>query len=66
MAEYRNIDLKPISPMVEGYGAIAQAKWAAWRRKEGAEDISEEKPDDQMALVATVLDPVFGSAAPES
>lgn len=66
VAEYRNVDLKPISPVVKGYGAIAQAKWAAWRRKEGVEDISEENLDDQMALVVTVLDPVFGSAAPQS
>ena len=66
VAEYRNVDLKPISPVVKGYGAIAQAKWAAWRRKEGVEDISEENLDDQMALVVAVLDPVFGSAAPES
>jgi len=66
VAEYRNVDLKPISPLVKGYGAIAQSKWAAWRRKEGVEDISEEKLDDQMALVATVLDPVFGSAATDS
>lgn len=34
VAEYRNVDLKPISPVVKGYGAIAQAKWAAWHRKE--------------------------------
>ena len=42
-----------------GYGEVAQPKWAAWRRKEGVDDISEELLDDQVALVAEHLDPVF-------
>lgn len=48
--------------MIEGYAATGQmqAKWAAWRRKEGLEDISEANLDDQMRCVASVLDPVFG------
>jgi hypothetical protein len=59
VATFRNVELRPIGPVVSGYGAIAQAKWAAWRRKEGLEDISEEDLDRQMALVAAILDPVF-------
>ncbi|WP_051415690.1 nucleotidyl transferase AbiEii/AbiGii toxin family protein [Nocardiopsis sp. CNT312] len=59
VARYRKVELVPISPVVEGYGAIGQTKWAAWRRKEGLEDISEADLDDQMAKVAEVIDPVF-------
>jgi len=44
-----------------GYGTIAQQKWAAWRRKEGLEDISEESLDSQMELVSSYLDPVFSN-----
>lgn len=59
VASYRGVELRPISPVIDGYGEIGQNKWAAWRRKEGLGEISEENLDDQMALVAAVLDPVF-------
>ena len=59
VAAFRGVELVPISPVVDGYGEVAQDKWAAWRRKERLGEISEEKLDDQMALVAAVLDPVF-------
>lgn len=28
------VTLEPIAPHLVGYGAVGQAKWAAWRRKE--------------------------------
>lgn len=61
VARYRRVALGPIAPVVEGYAATGemQTKWAAWRRKEGLEDISEANLDDQMRRVASVLDPVF-------
>jgi hypothetical protein len=42
-----------------GYGAVAQAKWSAWRRKEHLESACEEHLDDQITLVASCPDPVF-------
>ncbi|MBO0610911.1 nucleotidyl transferase AbiEii/AbiGii toxin family protein [Myceligenerans salitolerans] len=60
VAGYRKVDLAPIGELVAGYGDIAQGKWAAWRRKEGLQDITEPLLDDQIERVATVLDPVFG------
>lgn len=57
VAGYRQVQLRPIAPLLAGYGALAQTKWAAWRRKENLQDISEELLDDQIALVAAVLDP---------
>lgn len=62
VARYRQVELGPLAPVVSGYGAVAQAKWAAWRRKEHVEDISEPDLDDQMVKVVKVLDPVFLSA----
>jgi hypothetical protein len=62
VARYRHVELGPITAVVSGYGAVAQAKWAAWRRKEHVEDISEPDLDDQMVKVAKVLDPAFVSA----
>lgn len=60
VARYRGVTLEPIAPHVVGYGQISQAKWAAWRRKERLEDVCEVDLDQQMALVAAYLDPVFG------
>ncbi|HWM04068.1 MAG TPA: nucleotidyl transferase AbiEii/AbiGii toxin family protein, partial [Actinophytocola sp.] len=60
-ARYRQVELRPVATLVEGYAEIGQAKWAAWRRKEGVEDVSEENLDDQMAKVIAIWDPVFAS-----
>jgi len=63
VARYRGVTLTPITSVIAGYGAIGQAKWAAWRRKEKMEHLSEPDLDAQMARVAAILDPVF-SAGP--
>ena len=65
VARYRRVTLRPVAASVAGYGAIAQAKWAAWRRKEGLEDMCESDLDDQMCEVIAILDPVF-QAGPSS
>lgn len=59
VARYRTVALEPIAPHVVGYGKIGQAKWAAWRRKERLEAVCEADLDQQIALVASCLDPVF-------
>ncbi len=59
VARYRGVTLGPSAPHVIGYGQIGQAKWAAWRRKERLEAVCEADLDEQMALVASYLDPVF-------
>lgn len=62
VARYRGVTLTPIVQVVAGYGAISQVKWAAWRRKEKMEHISEPDLDTQIARVAEILDPVFSRA----
>jgi hypothetical protein len=59
VARHRGVTLEPVTPHLTGYGEVAQAKWAAWRRKEQLESVCEEQLDDQIALVAAHLDPVF-------
>jgi hypothetical protein len=59
VAHHRGVTLEPVAPHLVGYGAVAQAKWAAWRRKEHLESACEENLDDQITLVASCLDPVF-------
>lgn len=59
VALHRDVTLEPVTPHLAGYGAVAQAKWAAWRRKEHLESACEENLDDQIKLVCEILDPVF-------
>ena len=59
VARYRGVSLEATAPHLVGYGDVAQAKWAAWRRKEGLEAVCAELLDDQVEQVAAVLDPVF-------
>ena len=59
VARHRGVALEPVAPHLAGYDAVAQAKWAAWRRKERLESACEENLDDQVVLVVEVLDPVF-------
>ena len=51
VARYRQVTLGPVAATVAGYGAVSQAKWAAWRRKEGIEGLCEPDLDDQMLKV---------------
>jgi len=66
VARHRGVTLEPIAAHVVGYGQIGQAKWAAWRRKERLEAVCEADLNEQIALVAFYLDPVFsrGDAPP--
>lgn len=59
VARHRGVALEPIAPHVVGYGQVGQAKWAAWRRKERLEAVCEADLDQQIALVASYLDPVL-------
>lgn len=61
VANHRNVELQPITNVIQGYGEMGQTKWSAWRRKEHFEQICVEYLDDQMILVAAILDPVFGA-----
>lgn len=59
VARHRGVTLEPIAPHLVGYGAVGQAKWAAWRRKEQLESVCEETLDEQINLVTNIIDSVF-------
>ena len=59
VANYRGVKLRNVNQVIAGYGDLSQAKWAAWRRKNKLQDVCEEQLDDQMKLVAEILNPVF-------
>lgn len=54
VARFRGVTLEPTAPHLTGYGAVAQAKWAAWRRKEHLESACEADLDDQISWSRTV------------
>ena len=60
VADYRGVTLRPLAPLLKGYGALYQAKWAAWRRKEQLDDRTEANLDDQITRVAAWIDPILG------
>lgn len=59
VAAHRGVEVRPITPLITGYGTTGQLKWAAWRSKAGVQGLSEELLDDQMKKVADVLDDLF-------
>lgn len=66
VAQYRKVTLEPVSRHLDGYGSVGQVKWAAWRRKQELESVSAELLDEQVAIVAEILDPIFSSRQPET
>ncbi len=41
VAAYRQVELSPLSETLEGFAELAQARWAAWRRKQRLNDTPE-------------------------
>ena len=68
VVQHRGFDLEPLADYVDGYGAAPgmQAKWTAWRRKEGLEERTEANLDDQLADIVAFLDPVFSGELPDT
>lgn len=62
-AKHRGIAIRSISGLMDGYGDVYQSRWAAWRKKESMEEKTETDLDNQLARIATVIDPVLVSAA---
>jgi hypothetical protein len=63
VAKYRGISLRPITPVLRGYGVVGQSKWAAWRQKERLQASCEESLDAHIIRVAAILDPIFSQGA---
>ena len=66
VARHRHVVLGPVAPLVAGYGAIAQRKWAAWRRSQEMTDRCLEQLDEQMSELVTFIDPVFATRLPSN
>lgn len=58
VAEHRQITLETLETVLDGYGEIGQAKWAAWRRKQQLEDRSPESFGELIRAFIEFADPV--------
>ncbi|WP_221620276.1 nucleotidyl transferase AbiEii/AbiGii toxin family protein [Arachnia propionica] len=63
VAQFRGVLVGSVAETLKGYGMAGQRKWAAWRRKEGLEAVSQASLEDQAMLVAGFMDPILGKQA---
>ena len=52
VSTYRNAEMGPLRPVLDGYPALAQAKWHAWRTRQNLED---RLPADSHEVLESVL-----------
>ncbi len=52
VAEHRETSVEPLAEVLDGYAALAQPKWSAWRRKQQLGNT----PADFQELLASVID----------
>jgi len=60
IAAHRGAALAPIAALLPEYPAIAQAKWAAWRRRPDVVDGLPESFAEVLRAVSQFIDPVTG------
>lgn len=56
IARHRHADLLPIADLTATYPAVAQSRWAAWRRRQALTDELPEQFADVLAEVAALID----------
>jgi hypothetical protein len=62
-ARYRGARLAPLAETLDGYGAIGQQRWEAWRRKQRLDDRLPAQFSDVITNVVAVADPAITSTA---
>jgi Nucleotidyl transferase AbiEii toxin, Type IV TA system len=65
VAAHRSATLAPLAEVLDGYGPIAQAKWAAWRTKQQLEQRVPESFQTLIDTVAAFADPAINESAAE-
>ena len=65
VAEHRQVTLRPLAVVTDGYDAIAQNKWRAWRRKNKLDTDCHEDFANQLADVLEFVDPIFTRLVPD-
>jgi Nucleotidyl transferase AbiEii toxin, Type IV TA system len=63
VAEHRRVQLVPLAQSLLDYGAIAQQRWFAWRRRQRLEDRLPPSFDEVIAAVIDFADPAINGSA---
>lgn len=66
VADHRWVELSPLARILDGYGAIGQGRWQAWRKKQQLEDRLPEQFADVVSAVVFFADPVIEGPARDS
>ena len=59
VSTYRNTEMDPLRPVLDGYPALAQAKWHAWRTRQNLEDRLPGDFHDVLESVFVFTDGLF-------
>lgn len=63
VSEHRGVPLVPLPQVLDGYGDIGQAKWAAWRKKQLLDDRTPEQFSDLIAEFVEFAESAVGGDA---
>ncbi|HEY5878668.1 MAG TPA: nucleotidyl transferase AbiEii/AbiGii toxin family protein [Nakamurella sp.] len=64
VSAYRRVAPSPLGVVLEGYPALGQQGWAAWRRRSGLGDLVPASFADLLAAVVDFADPVLVAVEP--
>lgn len=62
VADHRHVTLRSLRQTHDGYAAIGQARWAAWRRRQMLESLLPARFSDTLDRVWTFADPLLATA----
>lgn len=63
VAGHRQVMLSPLTSSLAGYPALAQSRWAAWRRRQSLDEFLPEDFAEVLDAVATFADPCLDEVA---
>lgn len=59
VADYRLVTLDPLVTVLDGFGEVAQPRWAAWRTRQKLQNEAPERIDDLIESLVEFADPIL-------